>query len=94
MTADDVENLTIEAQRIKKMPKLSKISKMCSCLCKKSKVLKMQERFFDQFEDKLDIENIASNQMNFTRFSHAYLSKEQRLLLCHQNNQAVSLKKV
>ena len=70
--------MTKEASRIIKTPDLNVFQKLCSfkCFCKKSEILKMQERFFEEFEDKMDIANIAANQLNFTRFTNVFLNKE------------------
>ena len=83
LTTEDVKNMTKEVSRMENSPDLNIFKKLCTfkCFCKKSKILKMQERFFDEFENKLDIRKIGANHLNLKRFINVFLTKEQRLLL-------------
>ena len=63
----DAAALALEASRIKKMPKVPFMRRLCysKCLCRKDKWIETQKHFFDEFDSKLDIKNIANDQMNF-----------------------------
>ena len=98
LTSNDVTALAQEALKIKMMSAVSFMHNVCCCCSgcwakKKRKHLKMQERFYQEFEAKLDIRNIARDSTSFARFADIFLTKEQKLLLRHQNNQAFSHKK-
>ena len=43
---------------------------------------------YEEFESKLDINNIVGDQMSLARLAYILLSKEQILLMRHQNDQA------
>ena len=85
LSQEDAEALALEASRIKKMPKVPFIKRLCysRCLCRKDKWIETQRHFFEEFDDKLDIKNIANDQMNFARFTNVFLSEPQKLLLSH-----------
>ena len=85
LSQGDAEALAFEASRIKKMPKVPFIKRLCysRCLCRKDKWIETQRHFFEEFDDKLDIKNIANDQMNFARFTNVFLSEPQKLLLSH-----------
>ena len=82
---EDAEALAFEASRIKKMPKVPFIRQLCYSkrLCRKDKWIETQKHFFDEFDSKLDIKNIANDQMNFARFTNVFLTEPQKLLLSH-----------
>lgn len=61
---------------------------MCAC-CRKDRRSKWSSDFNDEFSDKLDAWNIVQTQMNMQRFLSVFLTREQRLLLRHQDSHAI-----
>ena len=96
LSQEDAEALALEASRIKKMPKVPFIKRLCysRCLCRKDKWIETQKLFFKEFDDKLDIKNIANDQMSFARFTNVFLSEPQKLLLSHQHDQALTQRSI
>ena len=85
LSQGDAEALALEASRINKMPKVPVFKRMCYCkrFCKKDKWIETQNHYFDEFDSRLDIENIVNDQINFARFTDVFLSEPQKLLLRH-----------
>ena len=63
LSYEDAQTLGNEAYRIKKMPKVSLTKKLShfECFCKKNKWMEAHQHFFDEFEKRLDVENIVND---------------------------------
>ena len=85
LNQEDAEELAFEASRIKKMPIVPFFKRLCFSkrFCKEDKWIETQRVFFDEFDSRLDIENIVNDQMNFARFTNVFLTEHQKLLLSH-----------
>ena len=82
LTPDDAKSLALEAKKIHKRPKLSRIRRLCPCFKSDSKQ-KLLSKSYREFESKLEISSIVDDQMSLARLTNALLSEEQRLLLRH-----------
>ena len=63
MSSDDVNFLSEEAQRFKKVDSVSLIKKLCNFkfICKRqNKLITMQSRFYEEFDQKMDIMKIVT----------------------------------
>ena len=78
LSRGDAEALALEASKIKKMPIVPAFKRMfycCKCFCKEDKWIETQDHYFDDFDSRLDIENIVNDQINFARFTNVFLSE-------------------
>ena len=85
LSPEDAQALAFEASRIKKMPKVPFIRRLCYSkrFCRNNKWIETQKNYFDEFDSKLDITNIANDQIDFARFTNVFLTEPQKLLLSH-----------
>ena len=92
LSAADSESLALEAARITKMPQVPFFRRLCyhAHFCKMDARIEMYKHVFEEFEKKLDVESIANDQMSLARFTNAFLSRPQKLLLSYQHDQALA----
>ena len=58
---------------------------------KKSKLMQLQEKAIERFDNSIDILNIMNLQTNVELLLSLFLTKEQRLLFAHHHKRTLSL---